>query len=177
MKRLLLKSRTLNTAQTALTGGYTDFKRKLNLYALSRTHSAATSDDLVQETFLKTWKYLLKGGGIEKMEAFLYHILKNLIVDEYRKRKTTSLEILLEKGFDPSFDAREQHVNTLDGESAMRLLKHLPAHYRKVIRMRYIQDLSLKEMSLITGKTKNALAVQVHRGIEKLRVLYQNKVK
>ncbi len=38
--------------------------------------------------------------------------------------------------------------------------------------MRFVQDLSLKEMSLITGKTKNSIAVQVHRGLEKIKVLY-----
>lgn len=43
----------------------------------------------------------MKGGKIDAMKAFLYHILNNLIVDEYRKRKTVSLDLLLEKGFDP----------------------------------------------------------------------------
>lgn len=32
------------------------------------------------------------------MKAFPYHVLNNLIVDEYRKRKTASLDDLLEKG-------------------------------------------------------------------------------
>jgi hypothetical protein len=41
-----------------------------------------------------------------------------------------------------------------------------------VIKMRYMQDLSLKEMSLITGQTQNAMAVQVHRGLAKLKDLY-----
>jgi len=173
----LLKARVERVQRAALTAGYTDFNKKLNLYALSRTHNSATSDDLVQETFLKTWKFLVKGGDIKKMEAFLYHILKDLIVDEYRKRKTSSLEALLEKGFDPSFDGREQQIDILDGESAMRLITHLPVQYQKVIRMRYIQDLSLAEISLITGKSKNALAVQIHRGVEKLRTLHRNQVK
>ena len=173
----ILQSRAERAQRAALTAGYAEFSKKLNLYALSRTHNAATSDDLVQETFLKTWKFLVKGGDIKKMEAFLYHILKDLIVDEYRKRKTTSLEVLLEKGFDPGFDLREQHVDILDGESAMRLIEHLPVQYQKVIRMRFIQDLSLAEISLITGKSKNAIAVQVHRGLEKLRTLHRNEVK
>ena len=40
------------------------------------------------------------------------------------------------------------------------------------MRMRYVQDLSLKEMALITGKSQNALAVQAHRGLMKLKLLY-----
>ena len=42
--------------------------------------------------------------------------------------------------------------------------------------MRYVKDLSLKEISIITGQSKNANAVQIYRGLEKLKTLYkQNK--
>jgi len=40
------------------------------------------------------------------------------------------------------------------------------------MRMRYMEILSLKEMSVITGQTTNAMAVQVHRGLERLKLLY-----
>lgn len=106
------------------------------------------------------------------MKAFLYHVLNHLIVDEYRKRKTLSLDALLEKGFEPSADPSEGRVNALDGKTALLLIQRLPETYQKVMRMRYVQDLSLKEMSLVTGQSKNSLAVQAHRGLQKLRVLY-----
>jgi len=35
-----------------------------------------------------------------------------------------------------------------------------------------VRDLSLQEISLITGRSKNSIAVQAHRGLEKLRVIY-----
>jgi DNA-directed RNA polymerase specialized sigma24 family protein len=38
--------------------------------------------------------------------------------------------------------------------------------------MRYVQDLYLKEMALLTGQSKKTLAVQVHRGLKKLKELY-----
>lgn len=38
--------------------------------------------------------------------------------------------------------------------------------------MRYVQDLSLAEMALVTGKSKNTMAVQAHRGLAKLKQLY-----
>ena len=38
--------------------------------------------------------------------------------------------------------------------------------------MRYVDDLSLEEIACATGKTKNAIAVQLHRGLEKLKLLY-----
>ena len=44
------------------------------------------------------------------------------------------------------------------------------------MRLRYAKDLSLKEISLITGQSRNTTAVQVHRGLEKLKFLYNNPV-
>ncbi len=106
------------------------------------------------------------------MKSFLYHILNNLIVDEYRKHKTNSLDVLMHEGSEPS-DSRSSHtIDFLDGKSALLYIQRLPKKYQKVMRMKYIQDLSLKEMSLVTGQSKNALAVQAHRGLTKLKLLY-----
>src|SRR3989338_6319531 len=149
--------------QTTLTVAHHNYGRGLNSYALFKLHDRGVSEELVQDTFMKTWGYLVKGGKIDTMRAFLYHILNHLIVDEYRKHKAVSLDTLVEAGFEPSVDHSEQLLNKLDGKAAMLLLNRLPQTYRKVMRMRYVQDLSLKEMSLLTGQTKNALAVQLHR--------------
>lgn len=160
--------------QLLLTSAYRSYQKGLNSYAFFKVHNHETGVDLVQDTFMKTWKYLVKGGNIDMMKAFLYHVLNNLIVDEYRKNKTTSLDVLIEKGYEPKVDHTERLLNVLDGKAALLLIQRLPERYRKVLRMRYVQDLSLKEMSLITGQSKNTMAVQVHRGLEKLKLLYNH---
>ena len=157
--------------QGVLSIAHQDFERGLNSHAFFKVHNHATGENLVQDTFMKTWIYLVKGGKIEMMKAFLYHILNNLIVDEYRKHKTTSLDVLLEKGFEPSVDNSKNLFNVLDGKAALLLIGRLPLKFQKVMRMKYVQDLSLKEMSLITGESKNTLAVQAYRGLEKLKLL------
>ncbi len=161
-----------NNQQAILTNAHKDYEKNLNTHAFFKTHNHATSDDLVQDTFLKTWKYLIKGGKIEIMKAFLYHVLNNLIIDEYRKKKATSLDILLEKGFEIKEDNTENIINFLDGKKALLLIAHLPLNYQPIMRMKYIEDLSLLEISIITGQTKNALAVKLHRGLEKIKILY-----
>ncbi len=158
--------------QAVLTVAHHDFEKGLNTHAFFKIHQRAISEDLVQDTFMKTWSYLVKGGKIDVMKAFLYNILNNLIVDEYRKHKTTSLDALIEKGIEPSAGHTERLFNVLDGKEALLLIQSLPPTYQKVMRMRYVQDLSLKEMSLITGQSKNTMAVQVHRGLKKLKLLY-----
>jgi RNA polymerase sigma-70 factor, ECF subfamily len=151
------------------------YAKGLHKYAFFKIRDHETGQDLVQDTFIKTWKYLVKGGKIHMMKSFLYHVLNNLIVDEYRKHKTVSLDILAERGYEPKDDDSERLLDVLGGKAAVLLIKYLPLKYQKVMRMRYVQGLSLKEISLLCGQTKNAIAVQVHRGIEKLKVLYERE--
>ena len=150
-----------------------DFEDGLKRHAYFKLNNHAMGEDLVQDTFIKTWSYLVKGGKIDVMKAFLYHVLNNLIVDEYRKKKMSSLDTLIEKGFEPNAGNSSRFYDMLDGKAALLLIARLPVAYQKVMRMRYVQDLSLKEMALITGKSQNALAVQAHRGLEKLKILYR----
>lgn len=110
------------------------------------------------------------------MKAFLYHVLNNLIVDQYRKHKESSLDSLLEKGYEPDFDNTESVSNIIDGRSAFGLIDQLPESYRDVMKMKYEHDLSLEEMSKITGKSRNTLAVRLHRGTQKLKALYDSKI-
>lgn len=156
----------------AFTIAHRDFEEGLNRHAYFKLNNRAIGEDLVQDTFVKTWCYLVRGGKIDVMKAFLYHVLNNLIVDEYRKRKTSSLDTLIEKGFEPSTGSSARFINALDGKAALLLIARLPVAYQKIMRMRYVQELSLKEMALVTGKSQNALAVQAHRGLEKLKILY-----
>ena len=158
--------------QVILTSAHESYEKKLNSYAFFKVNNRMTSEDLVQNTFIKTWSYLVKGGKIDIMKAFLYHILNNLIVDEYRKHKTVSSEALREKGFEPSTGHSDRLFDILDGKTALLLIQKLPEKYQKVMHMRYVRDLSLKEISLITGQTKNSIAVQVFRGLEMLKLLY-----
>jgi RNA polymerase sigma factor (sigma-70 family) len=78
----------------------------------------------------------------------------------------------MDNGFDFGFNDFDKQIDKLDGEKAMKMMKKLPVKYRKILKMKYTQDLSLSEMAEITGQTKNTLAVQIHRGIEKLKVEY-----
>ncbi len=165
----------LKQQRMVLSDSYMDYNKKLCRYAASRTHNAELGEDLVQHAFLKTWTYLVKGGKINSMEAFLYHVLKSLIIDEYRKRKTTSLDQLMEKGFDVSTDDTHRVVDVIDGKQIAELIPKLPITYQRVVRLRYLQDLSLEEVSSITGESKNTVAVKVHRGLAKLKKLMEEE--
>ena len=161
-----------NEHAVLLATAHRSFESGLNAYAFFKVHDRNVGEDLVQDTFMKTWKYLVRGGKIEIMKAFLYHVLNHLIVDQYRRHKTSSLDALLDEGFEPGTDLTDRLINVLDGKRALLLIKDLPLPYQKVMTMRYQDGLSLEEMSVITGKSRNAMAVQVHRGLVKLKSAY-----
>lgn len=93
---------TMTTASNnrVLTKAHRDFSCGLSRFANTKVHDKDLSDDLVQETFIKTWKYLQGTGKINLMRAFLYHVLNRLIIDEYRRKKAVSLDVLIESGFE-----------------------------------------------------------------------------
>lgn len=99
-------------------------------------------------------------------DTFLYHISNQLIIDEYRKRKTSSLDVLLEKGFTSSVDTSERMVNFYDGKAALLLIQHLPPKYKTVTHMRYVQGLTLKEIALITGQSRKTRCAGVSRSCD-----------
>lgn len=164
--------------QDQLALAHHDHHKSLNAYAFFKLSDTVLGQDLVQDTFVKTWNYLMKKGEIKGMKSFLYHVLNNLIVDEYRKRKrsTVSLDVLLENGFSPDPDAGDSEAkrnqNISDGKGVLLLIQNLPETYQQVIRMRYEQDLSLKEISELLGESENTISVRVHRGVQKLKSLY-----
>ena len=168
-----MTDKKIEQLQIILTRAHRDFEDSLQRRAFFKVNDRFLSDDLVQNTFLKTWKYLVSGGDIDTMKYFLYNVLNNLIIDEYRKRKNTSLEILLEKGFDPSADNSQTMFDVLDGKVLVILIDYLPKKHRQVLNLRYVQDYSIEEIAKITGQTRNTVTVQAHRGLEQLKVLYK----
>jgi RNA polymerase sigma-70 factor (ECF subfamily) len=156
-----------NTAEFSL--AYSDFEQGLIRYSFFKTHNLQISEDLVQDTFMKTWNYLVRGGHIHLIKAFLYHTLHCLIIDEYRKKRMSSLDELVECGFEPANTDHEEMITQLDGKSAMGTINTLPEKYRKIMRMRYELDLSLAEISEKTGIARNTISVQVFRALQLLR--------
>ncbi|OGI69819.1 hypothetical protein A3A09_03460 [Candidatus Nomurabacteria bacterium RIFCSPLOWO2_01_FULL_42_20] len=157
---------------------YDEFSDAIFRYCYIQTSDRDIARDLTQDTFMKAWEYLVNvehtRKKIEYMKAFLYKIATNLIIDYRRKKKpTVSLETLMEEGFDVGTPekAQEKHEIVFEGEEAIKTLSQLDEKYRDVLTMRYVDDLSIKEIAEITGETENNVSVRIHRGLEKLREL------
>lgn len=132
--------------------------------------------DLTQETFSKTWSYLAQGKNIEKPKPFLYKVATNLIINFYHRKKEVSLDNIQEEGFDPGFDNRESLENFLAGRQVIKELDQIDPKYSQVVIMRYIDDLSPKEIAEVLGESENAVSVRIHRGLQKIKDLTNEKL-
>jgi len=148
-------------------------------YCYYRVSDRDIAKDLVQETFTRTWKYLVDEKEIKNMRAFLYRVANNLVIEEYRKKKSTpvSLDKLQEKGFDPGHDEGSKIQSIVEGKDILALLERLESQNSDVVIMRYINELSLKEISEILGESENTISVRIHRALKQIRILLENHEK
>ena len=144
-------------------------------YCFFKLSDREKAKDLVQECFLRTWNYLAQGHEVENLRAFLYKTLSHLVIDEYRKNKPLSLDRLYEAGFEPKVEELSHIEDRLDGERALETLRKLGGAYHEVIYLKYVEDLPTKEIASILGESENAVAVQIHRGIKKIKEIFENK--
>ncbi len=149
-------------------------------HAFFRLSNRERAEELTQDAFLKTWDFLQGGGDVRDFKSFLYRILNNLIIDEYRKRKSSSLDEILEDDMG-AFEARMAEGGRSETETELdekilgtrirERLQELPTMYREAVTMRFVDELSPKEIAELLGESENVISVRIHRGITKLRAL------
>lgn len=125
--------------------------------------------DLMQEVFVRAWEYAQRGGEIRNMRAFLYRIANNLIIDESRKKREASLEHMQENGFDPGQENVASLHARIDCSPVLQALCRLDDQYRTILVMRYVQDLTPREIARLTGESSNTISVRIYRGLRQMR--------
>ena len=155
---------------------FDEYNDALFRHAYFRVSNRDKAIDLVHDTYTKVWSYIRSGHDIDTFRPFLYKVLNNLIIDEYRKRKEVSLDAIFEtEGLDESAfeELSESTVEalaaTLDGRKAFELLEELPDQYREVITYRFIDQLGPREISELTEESENVVSVRIHRALKMLR--------
>lgn len=132
--------------------------------------------DIVQESFVKLWEYMSSDEVVENPKALLFRIASNSIVDNYRKHKDISLDILAEDGFDPtdSNQGAERIMDQSEGKLALKLLNKLDEPLRDLLLLRYVDGLSVKEIAEVQQERENTVSVRLHRAIKELKGLYEH---
>ena len=138
-----------------------------------RIQNRAVALDITQDTFTKTWLYLSSGKTIDHEEAFLYRTAKNALIDYFKKAKASSLDSMMEAGYDPgSSKAIEDVFKNDDIETVRKVLNTLDEESKQIIFLRYAEEKPIEEIASLYGKSVNAMTVHIHRIIKKLRNRY-----
>lgn len=152
---------------------YEEHSDSIFRFCLVRVSNREQALDITQETFLRLWKNLLSNEKILNSRAFLFTIAKRLIIDWYRKKKSISLDGILnddENSFDIS-DEKDKNIIEIETEGRFIIEKigELSESYRDAVYFRFIEDLSPEEIGKILGISANAASVRINRGLEELR--------
>lgn len=160
--------------ETAFLDLHDRFADPLFRHAYFRVSDREVARDITQESFLRMWDYLVSGGEVDNPKAFLFRVAGNLVIDHYRKKKSISLEVLQEEGFDPAGTDAEGITDAAEGKRVRAHLDALPEKDREALILRHIEGLSVREIADITGESANAISVRMHRATKKLKELFDH---
>lgn len=148
---------------------------------LGNRHEA---EDIAQEAFVRAYVNIHSYSLGRKFSTWLYRIATNLCIDRIRKKKPdyyldaevqgteglTMYSQIAAEGKSP-----EAEVETIElQEIVQRGIMNLPDKYRSVIVLKYIDELSLNEISEILELPLGTVKTRIHRGREALRKQLHN---
>ncbi len=144
-------------------------------YCTFRVNNKNQAIDIVQDTFIELWQTYQKGVEVKNARALLFTILRNRIIDWYRKKKSLSLDALMENdGQEHSFEpedskAYDDIVFGAETRSIVDAINNMDSNYRDVLYLRLIEDKTPEEIANILGTNANTVSVRITRGLQKLR--------
>lgn len=159
------------TTETAFLAAYDEHADALFRFCYAFTGRRDDAKDAVQETFTRTWSYLVSGKRVDQMKPFLYRTARNMLIDRARKAREHSLEQLQEAGWDVADERTPDPLLSAEAARAVRLAAGLEPAQRDALLMRYIEDMPPREIARVVGGGENAVSVRIHRALQKLRVL------
>lgn len=152
---------------------YDDCVEKIYRFVFLRVGAKELAQDLTSETFARGWEaYRHDPEVINNPRAFLYRIAKNLIVDHYRgkaKPQVIPVELVENSLIDEKEDIQRQAVLASDMEVVRKALAGLNEDYQNAIIWRYLDDLSIQEVSHLLDRSPEATRVLLHRAMKELR--------
>ncbi|MDE2399682.1 MAG: RNA polymerase sigma factor [Patescibacteria group bacterium] len=137
-----------------------------------KTGDREVAKDLAQDVFIKVFNHLKK-EEVGSHKSFIYTVAKNTVIDFWRKSKSIT-ENSLPDGFFESIAAKDNMETYLDYSIFLSLLDKLSPSDREIIVLRYVEDMSPKDMAELLDERENTISVRVSRAREKLRELLKN---
>ena len=158
--------------------------RRVRDYVRMLVKDNDVADDLTQEVLIKVVKVLDEGRYTDKgrFQPWLLRIAHNRVLDYFRAQKqvktvsesSAGFDILGSKNFaEPSIEDRL--VSEQQAEEVRQLIELLPAEQREVVKMRYYEGLSFKEIAEHTGVSINTALGRMRYALINMRQMIKDK--
>ncbi len=147
-------------------------------YLLFRTNDENWSEELTVETFTKAIQKLDKYDDNFNFKTWLISIAQNNLIDAYRKKKKDDSEILSEDyeliltETEPS--PEKLLIDQQNLKDFYEKLNQLAGKYSEVLKLKYIEDCSIKEIAQQLNLTESNVKVRIMRAKKLLADLYKN---
>jgi RNA polymerase sigma-70 factor (ECF subfamily) len=156
------------------------YKDKIYHLAYRMLNNKHEAEDAVQETFLRVYTNLHRYDEQQKFSTWIFRIGTNHCIDRLRKRKHSaySLDAEMPDGEGNDYysmlpaneDTPEDQIILSETQQQIRkAINMLPEKYKSVVILRYLQDMSLQEISDVLDMPVTTVKTRVHRGREYLR--------
>ena len=143
-----------------------------------RTRDRMNAEDITQEIFIKAYKHLPKLKQAERFRPWLYRITLNQIRDFYRKKQImaifgTRFENHMVDATDPykkePTDALDYIIKQAFWKRVEVLLDKLSPMEREVFLLRFLNQLTIKDISQILKKSESSVKTHLYRALKKFR--------
>ena len=150
-------------------------------FALYLARSAAEADDLVQETYLRAFRFESRFQPGTHLRAWLFQILRNTFLTFYRvrERETAVAEDGVPDWDPPMFhDAPDDDGPTLEAHTDLeRAMRRLPEEFRTVLLLAEVEGLPLEEVARVMVCPVGTVKSRIFRAKERLRGLLRDYTK
>ena len=145
---------------------YDRYVQPIYRYLYSRVGSGPDAEDLAAQTFLSALEGLSRYQHRGFFSAWLFSIARSKAMDHFRRRKHLSLDETFPA---PETDLLASTANKAEIEHLSGLVSTLPEDDRELIRLRYVADLSFREIAVLLGKNEQAVKKSLYRLLARLQ--------
>lgn len=154
---------------------------KIYGFIYSKIQDRSVCDDIFQDTFIKVIKTLRTKGYSEegKFLPWVMRIASNLVIDYFRHNKKMPFQretdeySIFNFMTDSSLSIENQLIENQVELDVRKIVEQLPEDQREVIKMRFYEDLSFKEISEITGVSINTALGRMRYAVINLRKIIE----